>query len=80
MCRRRYNNIYLKDEEQIFKPILSEDLVYNPGFEIDITQEQYSIFQDVMAACFSDYIYKWYRTAVNNNVFCFVIIHSIDID
>ena len=79
MCRHKYNDIYLKDEEQVFES-LPPDYVFDPGYEINITQEQYSIFQEIIASCFPDYTYKYYRTSVNNNVFCFALIYNIDVE
>ena len=80
MCRHKYN-YYLKDEEQVFE--IPEDYMsepYDPGYEINITLEQQSIFNEVIASCFPDYNYKYYRTSVNNNVFCFALISNIDVD
>ena len=80
MCRHKYD-FYLKDEEQVFEVpenYISE--IYDPGYEINITQEQYSIFQDLIASCYPDYTYKYYRTSVNSNVFCFAILYNLDID
>ena len=80
MCRHKYK-FTLKDEEQVFE--VPEDYMsepYDPGYEINIAQEQYSIFQDIIASCYPDYNYKYYRTAVNSNVFCFAIFNNIDID
>ena len=80
MCRHKYN-FYLKDEEQVFE--VSEDYVfetYNSSYEIDIVQEQQSVFQELLTNCYPDHIYKYYRTTLNGNIYCFIIMFSINIE
>ena len=80
MCRHKYD-FYLKDEEQVFEVpegYMSEP--YDPGYEIDIIPEQQSIFQGVISTFYPEHVYKFYRTAVNSNIFYFIIIHSINIE
>ena len=80
MCRHKYN-FHLKDEEQVFEiPEGYMPELYDPSYEINITQEQYSIFQDLISSCYPDYNYKYYRTSLNSSVFCFAILNNIDVD